>query len=1027
MSGERKIEKPSFANRVAETVIKRLEEGTAPWQKPWEPGALTEAMPHNPTTGRRYKGSNAMWLMMQGRADPRWMTYRQAADAGAQVRKGEKGTLIEYVQRNERRDMRDEAGNPVLDVNGVKRSEVVELSRPKVFRAVVFNGEQIDGLPAPQPPVRHGWEISEVAERAMEASRVGVEHVNGNRAYYSPMDDRITLPERAQFRTAEAYYETALHELGHATGHESRLNRDLAHPFGSEGYAKEELRAELASLMLGERLGIGFDPGNHAAYVGSWIKVLKEDPREIFRAAADAEKITAWVAERALTQEQQKSQEMAQMTDAERRRTEGWMTPQERDKARERFADSVGKEAQYNATERNDAQNNAIEGEPDRASLDIARARLIAGAIGEADREGLDPGRRMGAIMEAIASHDGRAIEDVASDTWVAEQLVPAIISHHDAQKVTRIYSGDDTMKRVEPIEAKYGELKHAEKTFEAELERVHGAAANARRYDWRDDDPGLMKAREAFHEAGKAYSETLRVERAKLGQENTMAASTRTYLAVPFREKDEAKAAAAKAGFKLEWDKDAKSWAAPAGVDLTALARWMPQEKSEKIQSPVAELTAHLRDRGFMLDGEAKMDGQRHRVPVVGDVGSERSGSYKAFLDGHPAAHVQNYKTGTSETWKWSCKASTVSAEDRARIAQDKAAKREARDAREAAMHERTANAIDELLAVAPLAQNHPYADAKGIEGPFHVVPATAERLPAGNPIRIAKDAADAAALRKSEPDAIVLKAGDLLVVAHDNKGKTMSAQWIDESGRKGFVAGGQMTAARFTMVHPNAQDLPIFITEGWATGKKIAEATGATTHVAFTANNLENVAKTVREANPNRAIVIAGDNDHEKEDEIVQATGLKRGNPGRTKAEAAAAAVNGYAAIPEFGKGEKGSDWDDVARQKGIGAVTKAMDEAQLLADRRLLQDAMMTGQDAERVAETVKIHQAEQAMKKGQQAGSTTQGNYQDLRQRADREVDRQDTSEEAPEVEDQEQAQTTALKRARPTKKAKGRAR
>lgn len=107
--------------------------------------------------------------------------------------------------------------------------------------------------------------------------------------------DSITMPERGQFPSADNYYATALHELGHWTGHPSRLDRDLSNPFGSEGYAKEELRAEISSMILGNELGIGHDPGQHVAYVGSWIKVLQEDPLEIFRAAADAEKIQAFV------------------------------------------------------------------------------------------------------------------------------------------------------------------------------------------------------------------------------------------------------------------------------------------------------------------------------------------------------------------------------------------------------------------------------------------------------------------------------------------------------------------------------------------------------------------------------------------------------------------------------------------------------------------------------------------------------------------------------------------------------------
>ena len=117
----------------------------------------------------------------------------------------------------------------------------------------------------------------------------------GDRAFYRPATDRIHLPERDSFKSADTYYTTALHEPGHWTGHPSRLDRDLAHPFGSIGYAKEELRAEIVSLMVGDRLGIGHEPGQHAAYVKSWVHVLKEDPKEILRASRDADEIAGYV------------------------------------------------------------------------------------------------------------------------------------------------------------------------------------------------------------------------------------------------------------------------------------------------------------------------------------------------------------------------------------------------------------------------------------------------------------------------------------------------------------------------------------------------------------------------------------------------------------------------------------------------------------------------------------------------------------------------------------------------------------
>jgi putative DNA primase/helicase len=129
----------------------------------------------------------------------------------------------------------------------------------------------------------------------LQASGVEIRHDQADRAFYRPATDRIHLPACDSFQSADTYYATALHELGHWTGYPSRLDRDLAHPFGSVGYAKEELRAEIASLTVGDQLGIGHDPGQHAAYVKSWVQVLKEDPKEILRASRDADKISHYV------------------------------------------------------------------------------------------------------------------------------------------------------------------------------------------------------------------------------------------------------------------------------------------------------------------------------------------------------------------------------------------------------------------------------------------------------------------------------------------------------------------------------------------------------------------------------------------------------------------------------------------------------------------------------------------------------------------------------------------------------------
>ncbi len=287
--------KKPFHETVAEKLIEQLKQGTAPWQKPWQPGEAGALFPMNPTTENRYKGINAMWLMAQGYGDQRWMTYKQAQDIGAQVRKGEKGTGIQYLKFHDEKILRDDNGKPVMNADGESIKQITKLDRPRVFFATVFNAEQIDGLPPMPPKIEQAWQAQERAENILAASGAIISHGEGDRAFYRPTTDSIHLPEKGQFPSADKYYATALHELGHWTGHSSRLDRDLTGSFGSESYAKEELRAEIASMILGDELGIGHDPGQHAAYVGSWIKALQDDPLALFRAAADAEKIQGFV------------------------------------------------------------------------------------------------------------------------------------------------------------------------------------------------------------------------------------------------------------------------------------------------------------------------------------------------------------------------------------------------------------------------------------------------------------------------------------------------------------------------------------------------------------------------------------------------------------------------------------------------------------------------------------------------------------------------------------------------------------
>ena len=297
-----------FAERVAADIIARLEAGTAPWQRPYEESQFG-GLPMNPTTGKRYRGINAISLLMaQPNQDPRWLTYKQAEAEGWQVRRGEKSRTVEYWQFE--KEETDKA-------TGEKRT--VQLERPRAFYAAVFHASQIDGMP-PLEIQKREWDPIERVEALLKESRADIRHEAGATPHYSLTKDRIVMPERGQFLDAGRYAATALHELGHWTGHPSRLNRSMAHAFGSPDYAREELRAEIASYLLGQELGIGHDPGQHDAYLGSWLAALRQDPREIFRACADAEKIVTHVRQFDLYRVQEQTQDGQKTIEAQPQR-----------------------------------------------------------------------------------------------------------------------------------------------------------------------------------------------------------------------------------------------------------------------------------------------------------------------------------------------------------------------------------------------------------------------------------------------------------------------------------------------------------------------------------------------------------------------------------------------------------------------------------------------------------------------------------------------------------------------------------
>ena len=990
--------KKPFHEVVAEKLIEQLKQGTAPWQMPWKAGDGGGMMPFNPTTGKRYKGINAIHLLSQGRDDQRWLTFNQAKAAGAQVRKGEKSTSIQYWKFEEEQTKRDENNKPVLDGKGDPVKVRVRLERPKMFMANVFNAEQIDGLPLYQKPVQT-WNALERAETILQASGADIRH-GGDRAYYRPSTDNIQLPDKAQFPSADNYYATALHELGHWTGHGSRLDRDLSHPFGSEGYAKEELRAEIASMILGDELGIGHDPGQHASYVQSWIKALQNDPLEIFRAASDAEKIQTFVLgleqqqiqTQGQTQQPQKLKdepneqgasmqipaqperpniqaedwalraiERADLDQVARRMTDDQlqvfdqvlaaMHPLANDNAfwaqREEAMEAMFNDVDTVAEQIQRAQEVVADEQHRRA--DVAKRDQVQESVNVAPEPmPLNPNEQMVATAlrnvrsepepELKASFgrllgvtSGQALGYELPGDWSGETQVVGIATDPDKEGVHMV-EGDEAPEfyglYARDQEGKAVWLADYETQEEAQNQADRLAAINSHAQVEANaiDRPVLVvKESEAVIE--------------QAAQSNQAPATDKTYLHVPFKEKEQASELGAK------WDRQEKSWYIPADLDKEAFAHWLnPAPKVEAAE------TAQERTEAPQVASTPKSAreylavpyGERSAAKAAGAAWDKAAKSWYIGPDGDTAALAR---------WK----PENVSNEQSPAL-----------DVREEFI-----GAMEAVGLIPGGKDNHPIMDGKkhrvpvvggrtGATDGFYVAhldghPAgvlinnktgvdmkwkskgysltdeqkatlqaeAATKLQAREAALLKTHEAVAAKVTRSmeslvpvveltpymsakgiQPLSGVLtdKAGkETVIPAIDENGKQWTAQYIQKDGTKRFAKDGRKEGCFHPLggLDALAAAPVIVIAEGYATASTLASSLGHATVAAFDSGNLPAVAKALHAKFPDKPIVIAGDDDRHQ----VMTHGT---NAGRTKAVEAAKAVGGKAIFPTFAPGE-------------------------------------------------------------------------------------------------------------------------
>lgn len=306
--------KVDVKQEVARTLIEAMEQGNTPWQRPWKTQSLR---PINGSTQNGYRGINRILLALQNRSSNIWMTFRQASEAGYSVRKGEKGTPIVKVVEFERGGREGEgvaSSEPAAEggQGGDKESRKAFALR----RYFVFNAEQIEGFPVPveEPGLlahESVGQVEGVVEAMKEQTGLMVVH-GGNNACYVPSLHEVRLPPKKAFDGPYDYWATALHECAHASMHERCMNRTeaIAKRWGDEAYAMEELRAEIASCLLAHETGLArgqsasaggaADPyahhrEQHAAYLRSWVKVIKNDPMAVFSAAKDADRICEYL------------------------------------------------------------------------------------------------------------------------------------------------------------------------------------------------------------------------------------------------------------------------------------------------------------------------------------------------------------------------------------------------------------------------------------------------------------------------------------------------------------------------------------------------------------------------------------------------------------------------------------------------------------------------------------------------------------------------------------------------------------
>ena len=466
--------------QLVDQVLANLEKGNLFWTQGW----VAAGAPESAVTGKKYRGINNLYLslvaMAENYGDNRWATFRQMEEKGWTFKKDEEGhTLgkgksvsVEYYEMRDKETKR-RFDRSVLD--GMTFDEQREYMDKNVYWLRkfyrVFNCSLMDGVPAKEMPTIDVNDRIEKAEAILDYWNANESKIvyGGSQAFYRLSTDEVHLPEREKFKSTQSFYDTALHEIGHSTGHQSRLNRDLSGGFGSQSYAMEELRAEIASIFMAQDLGI--EPSedrlqNNAAYIQSWKDEIKENPNALFTAIADADKIARYVSSKEQAYRQTKDVEYYAIVEETNAYSEQVY--------RCYICDEEGKVKpliNYGFADRD-----ALEKELDKIKeLDLWKDKTFEEVGIEALKAKSEEKEKAGKVEQEKSTEYIRPSELEAAE--VAAKALPVSMDGRGLESLTRM-SDRETLSRAETYygkDGKFSDLYHGKNVLKSEEESEYG------------------------------------------------------------------------------------------------------------------------------------------------------------------------------------------------------------------------------------------------------------------------------------------------------------------------------------------------------------------------------------------------------------------------------------------------------------------------------------------------------------------------------------------------------------------------